>query len=49
MQKVMNSAVTNTGVAAGGAVWPLIFLVFWDRCTGKAAISGKAAAAVLQG
>ena len=26
---------------AGGAVWPLILLITWDRVTGKAAISGE--------
>ena len=30
------------GVFAGGAVWPLILLITWDRATGKAAISGVA-------
>ena len=33
--------MASAGVFCGGAVWPLISLVFWDRSTGKAAISGE--------
>jgi hypothetical protein len=36
----VNWLINIIGVFCGGAVWPLISLIFWDRATGKAAISG---------